>query len=180
MARTVLMRARHDDSHRMLAMQRDSLPVRRLWDSVSANLGHLSCFLLPRGAAGLSVRSRRCGWGILSRRGHALSHLGTPTRLARRAHADRRWMATALLRSLCARNAGGCGEGVSMSRECVFCGNVTGWCDVGAMIVIGDADQPLAGLVCRRCAALPTDEQARRREAAMDRARARPAERHRN
>jgi len=93
MARTVLIRARHDDSHGMLPMQRDSLPVRRLWDSLFAFLDVVSGIHVSGRAAGLSVRSRRCGWGILSRRGHALSHLGTPTRLARRAHADRRWMA---------------------------------------------------------------------------------------
>jgi hypothetical protein len=59
-----------------------------------------------------------------------------------------------------------------MSRECVFCGNVTGWRDVGAMMVLGDPDRPIAGLVCRRCNALPLDEQARRKEAAMERTRA--------
>jgi hypothetical protein len=58
-----------------------------------------------------------------------------------------------------------------MSRECVFCGNVTGWRDVGAMIVLGGApNRPQAGLICRRCTALPLDEQARRREAAIARA----------
>jgi hypothetical protein len=31
-----------------------------------------------------------------------------------------------------------------MSREWVFCGKVTGWCDVGAMMVLGDADRPRA------------------------------------
>ena len=63
-----------------------------------------------------------------------------------------------------------------MSRECVFCGNVTSWRDVGAMIVLGDADRPQAGLICRPCTALPIDEQARRREAAIARTAGRRSE----
>jgi hypothetical protein len=37
------------------------------------------------------------------------------------------------------------------------------------MIVVGDGTHPDGAIVCRACAALPTEEQKRRRDAAMAR-----------
>lgn len=49
---------RHDEPHGMFSMQRDSLPMRRLWDSVLAFLDVVSLFRVSRRAARLSLRCR--------------------------------------------------------------------------------------------------------------------------
>jgi hypothetical protein len=54
-----------------------------------------------------------------------------------------------------------------MVPYCVLCGEPTTIRTIGAMIVIGDPERPEGGVVCRRCAALSSTEQRRRRDRAM-------------
>ena len=56
-----------------------------------------------------------------------------------------------------------------MPTECVLCNRPTGLRAIGAMIVVGDPANPDGAVVCRACAALPADEQKRRRDVAMAR-----------
>lgn len=52
---------------------------------------------------------------------------------------------------------------------CVLCDEPTSVRTIGAMILTGDVAAPDASVLCRRCAALPSEDQRRRRDAAMAR-----------
>ena len=56
-----------------------------------------------------------------------------------------------------------------MPTVCILCDQPTGLRAIGAMIVVGDTKKPDGAIVCRACAALPRDEQKRRRDVAMTR-----------
>jgi hypothetical protein len=50
-----------------------------------------------------------------------------------------------------------------MTAQCVFCGHTTGLRAIAAVILTGNGTRPEGGIVCRTCAALPAEEQERRR-----------------
>ena len=56
-----------------------------------------------------------------------------------------------------------------MPTVCILCNQPTGLRAIGAMIAVGDPAKPDAAIVCRSCAALPADEQKRRRAVAIER-----------
>jgi len=62
-----------------------------------------------------------------------------------------------------------------MTMRCLLCGEPTGLRAIGAMVVVEGAPQVDGAVVCRRCTALPAEEQTRRRDAAMVRAQPRPS-----
>jgi hypothetical protein len=58
---------------------------------------------------------------------------------------------------------------VAIETRCILCDRATGDRSLGAIVRTGNSVAPDAAVVCRRCAALPVQEQARRRDAAMAR-----------
>ena len=56
-----------------------------------------------------------------------------------------------------------------IETRCILCDEATGDRLLGAIVRTGNSSAPDAALVCRRCVALPLQEQARRRDAAMTR-----------
>ena len=56
-----------------------------------------------------------------------------------------------------------------VETRCILCEERTGERLLGAIVRTGNVASPDAAVVCRRCAALPIQEQARRRDAAMAR-----------
>ena len=56
-----------------------------------------------------------------------------------------------------------------METRCVLCAQPTGLRAIGAMIVTGNVERPDGDIVCRHCAALPTEERKAMRDQAMAR-----------
>jgi len=56
-----------------------------------------------------------------------------------------------------------------IETRCILCDQATGDRLLGAIVRTGNSAAPDAAIVCRRCAGLPLQEQARRRDAAMAR-----------
>jgi hypothetical protein len=56
-----------------------------------------------------------------------------------------------------------------MDIRCLFCDDPLGMRAIGSMVVVGNPVAPDAGVLCRRCTALPDRERQRRRDASMTR-----------